>query len=388
MEPAFDILLALLRDSVCEHSANNSAEYQISPEILPKLYALSKSHDMAHIVAQKLSESGWLDNDEVSQKFGKQQMLAVYRYQQSNYELERICQTLEAAEIPFIPLKGSVIRQYYPEPWMRTSCDIDILVHEEDIQKAMNRLSEELHYKINQRYSHDYSLHSPSGVHFELHYTLMEDHRAGNSRPILLSVWEHSKPMEGQKYHYVMSDEMFFFYHIAHMAKHFETGGCGIKPFLDLWILENQVPHNEELRNALLKKSKLLTFANTCRRLSQIWFDNKEHDDLTLALQEYVLYGGVYGTVNNRVAVQQEQTGGKLHYVWSRIFMPYDLLKYMYPTLQKHKWLLPFFHVRRWCRILFKTGVAKARREMKASQSLSNEQKEKVSDLLKQLELS
>ena len=60
----------------------------------------------------------------------------------------------------------------------------------------------------------------------------------------------------------------------------------------------------------------------------------------------------------------------------------------MYPTLQKHKWLLPFFHVRRWCRILFKTGAAKARREMKASQSLSNEQKEKVSDLLKQLELS
>ena len=35
---------------------------------------------------------------------------------------------IKKVQIPFLPLKGSVIRQYYPEPWMRTSCDIDILV--------------------------------------------------------------------------------------------------------------------------------------------------------------------------------------------------------------------------------------------------------------------
>ncbi|MBO4954226.1 MAG: nucleotidyltransferase family protein, partial [Clostridia bacterium] len=36
--------------------------------------------------------------------------------------------------IDFMPLKGAVIRQYYPEPWMRTSCDIDIHVKKDRLE--------------------------------------------------------------------------------------------------------------------------------------------------------------------------------------------------------------------------------------------------------------
>ena len=46
------------------------------------------------------------------------------------------CNALEKAQIPFVPLKGSVIRKYYPEAWMRTSSDIDVLVHKEDVEKT------------------------------------------------------------------------------------------------------------------------------------------------------------------------------------------------------------------------------------------------------------
>ena len=48
-------------------------------------------------------------------------MIAIYRYEKINYELNRLRSALNEAQIPFIPLKGSVLRQYYPEPWMRTS---------------------------------------------------------------------------------------------------------------------------------------------------------------------------------------------------------------------------------------------------------------------------
>ena len=51
-------------------------------------------------------------------------------------EYENLCSAFEKAQIPFLPLKGSVIRKYYPEAWMRTSCDIDILVHDEDVGRA------------------------------------------------------------------------------------------------------------------------------------------------------------------------------------------------------------------------------------------------------------
>jgi hypothetical protein len=49
------------------------------------------------------------------------------------HEFERICLVLEKAKIPHIPLKGSVLRKLYKEPWLRTSCDIDILVQEETL---------------------------------------------------------------------------------------------------------------------------------------------------------------------------------------------------------------------------------------------------------------
>ena len=136
-------MFELIRHVVCGAELTKEDKGRITPDLLPRLYALSKSHDMAHIVVQGLSDFGLLGESEISQNFQKQQMLAVYRYQKLNYELEQICQTLEDAKIPFIPLKGSVIRQYYPEPWMRTSCDIDVLVHEDELDRAIPLFEEQ-----------------------------------------------------------------------------------------------------------------------------------------------------------------------------------------------------------------------------------------------------
>ena len=119
---------------------------EVSVRFLSELYRLSKAHDVAHLVGDSLSKCGVFANlpdtleeneratiEKIKAKFDEQIFTAVYRYENINYELERLKETLEEAEIPFILLKGSVIRKYYPEPWMRTSCDIDILVKKEDL---------------------------------------------------------------------------------------------------------------------------------------------------------------------------------------------------------------------------------------------------------------
>ena len=107
---------------------------EVSARFLIEVYKLSKAHDVAHLVGDALNKNGVFENlpadlDEneraaiatVKEKFDEQIFTAVYRYENINYELERLKETLEEAKIPFIPLKGSVIRKYYPEPWMRTS---------------------------------------------------------------------------------------------------------------------------------------------------------------------------------------------------------------------------------------------------------------------------
>ena len=185
----------------------------------------------------------------------------------------------------------------------------------------------------------------------------------------------------------MLTDEMFYFYHIAHMAKHFENGGCGIRPFLDLWILEHRVAHNDTYRNALLEQGGLLTFANACLKLSAAWFDEAKLDETTEQMQSYILFGGVYGTLDNRVAVQQNKQGGKIRYALSCIFIPYDMIKFHYPILVKHRWLTPIMEVRRWFRLLLKGRIKSSLHELNVNRTMSQEKRSETADLLQKLGL-
>lgn len=351
------------------------------------LYQLSKSHDLAHLVGDALIKNGLLPDEEIKSKFEKQLMMAVYRYERINYELNSVRKALNKAEIPFIPLKGSVLRQYYPEPWMRTSCDIDILIHECDLERAVALLTSELSYRKEIKGSHDVSLFSQSGVHLELHYSLIEEKSIGQVDSVLQTVWENASPIDGTS-EYLLSDEMFYYYHIAHMAKHFVGGGCGIRPFLDIWVLNHCKNADSGKRDALLAAGGLDSFAASAERLSQVWFDGAEHTDLTKQMEQYLLSGGVYGTTENRVSVQQVRKGGKFRYALSRIWLPYDVLKFQYPSLDGKRLLLPFYEVRRWFRLLFRGNVKRSVHELKVNSTTTKDEQDAAKRMLSELRLT
>ena len=64
---------------------------------------------------------------DIASALEQKQLAAVFRYEQQ-YEFQRICAVLEQAEVSYIPLKGLLLRNCYPEGWMRTSGDLDLLV--------------------------------------------------------------------------------------------------------------------------------------------------------------------------------------------------------------------------------------------------------------------
>ena len=382
------VMFSLLRYEIGQGDALGEEERAFCSEQMELLYKLSKKHDIAHLIGDALSKQKLLESgDEWAQKFQKERLLALYRYEQLNFALGEICQTLEAAEIPFLPLKGSVIRPYYPEPWMRTSCDIDVLVHEEDLDRAVAALTEGMNYRSGVKGSHDIPLFSPGGMHIELHYVLVEDDVANQANATLSNVWQYTCEKEGYTYHMVMSDEMFYFYHIAHMAKHFEYGGCGIRSFLDLWILEQKIVYDTEKRDELLKKGDLFTFAMASEMLSKVWFGDGMDTEVTQSMEKYILHGGVYGTMDNKVAVQQKRKGGKVKYLFSRVFLPYNSIKFHYPILEKHRWLMPFMQVRRWFKLIFLGGLKRSVNEISINATLSKEQQDSTQQLLKQLGL-
>ena len=128
--------------------------------------------------------------------------------------------------------KGSFIKNFYPEEWMRTGSDIDILIHKENLGDIEKLFTEKLSYKTGITGNHDMGFNTPSGAHIEMHYKLIAGENAVTE--VLGKIWEEASPKADMEYHYEMSEEMFVFYHIAHMAKHFRHGGCGIRYFIDL----------------------------------------------------------------------------------------------------------------------------------------------------------
>lgn len=353
---------------------------------MQKIYTLSKRHDIAHLIGDALFRNKLLPDDKIGDAFKEQMMMAVIRVEQQTAELERIKQAFDNAKIPYIPLKGAVIRDMYPKPWMRTSCDIDILVHEEDLDIATEVLNQQLEYKQLLKGSHDISFENPAGIHIELHYDLIEKDVNEKAEKPLKDVWKYSYAKHNTV-HYYMFDEMFYYYHIAHMAKHFVHGGCGIRPLIDLWLLNHKSDYNDDKRKELLKEGGLLDFERAVVRLSEVWLSEETADELTEKIQNFVIIGGVYGNLENRIAVGQQKKGGKFHYIISRIFLPYSVLKFQYPVLQKHKWLLPFMEVRRWFKLIFKGGLKRSAREIKINRSMPLKMQAETTKMMEQLGL-
>lgn len=385
MDPIVNIIRKLIGAQVC--GMEYSIEMPFTEEELQRMYHLSCVQDVAHLVASELEKQHCLDQSTIAEKFRHRQMLAVFRYQRIQYELDEICRILEKEQIPHIPLKGAILRQYYPEPWMRTSADIDLLVHPKQLEQATNCLVKQLEYRSEGTSRHDVQMFAPSGVHLELHFDTVEEKRAGNANQILTDIWNYAIPEQGFQFRYALSDDLFYFYHIAHMAKHFETGGCGLRFFLDLWLLNHRKEFDLSKRTALLDQGGLLVFEQAAKDLSEVWFSNKEHSDMSQKMETYVLESGLYGSNDHSVAIKQIKKGSSLKYSMGLIFLPYSAIKKMYPICEKHPILFPFCQIARWFRLIFGGRMKDSIKKLNHSQEIGKNQKDQINNLLTELGL-
>lgn len=387
META-QLFFELIRYAIKGDKLSDETMKGVSEEQLISLLNLSKEHDCAHLVSHALYQNNLISKDQpIYDKFVYEQSLAVFRYENINYELDRVCEFLEQNCIEHIPLKGSVIRSLYPEPWMRTSCDVDILVKREDVDKTIKLFAEKYGCKIEHLYDYEVSIYTPSNVHVELHFGLVAERESQFVAQVLDDVWELSTVREGRVYGRTMLDEMFYFYHISHMAKHFLASGCGVRPFIDLWLMDNAKTNNDQKRREILERGQLIKFYKEIKKVADAWMNNTTNDSLGREIEEYVLQSGVYGTGENWVFYYQHKSGGKFRYALSRIFLSHQNLSRQFPILVKHKWLNPFFQIVRWFKILFSGGAKRSVNELKEIKNRPNEQVKQRENMMKELGL-
>ena len=378
-----EILFALLRSEVCGTEPSSNIKNQITSEKLPAVYKLSKLHDLAHLTGNALEKHGLIGEDSpMYEPFFKARNMAIYRYETSNYELGEICRILEQEQIKHMPLKGAIIRNYYPEPWMRTSCDLDILVDSTQVKRIVKLLTKKYDYKYYIHTQHDYSLFSASGVHIELHTDLIFYKKSGAD--FVKRVWETAVLEKGTQYRFKMRDDLFFAYHVAHMAQHVVTGGgCGVKPFIDLWIIQNIMKIDVTPAMEILREQNLTKFTEKSIDLSAYWFADGEKNEKIESFAHFILVGGVYGSTQNKVKVGRSIKKGKIRYILGRLFVPYRNLVMLYPSLKKCPILFPFYQVRRWFRLVLPNGVGvkNAVNELKATTNESEGAEKLLNDL-------
>ncbi len=375
---ANDILFSLLRYEINGESIGEDIKKSIDNETLLKLFELSKAHDLSHLVADALSKLGV----EIPKELRQQKVLSIFRSESISLHLKSIKETLSKGEIPFIPLKGAVIRDLYPESWMRTSADIDILVKEEDLDKAREILMEDK-WQADKKNFHDISLYKKGSAPLELHFSIKENME--NLDRVLDKVWENATLKED--FEYELSNEFLLFYLLSHIAYHFKKGGCGIRTVLDVWLLKEKLNVDEKKLQALLKEAQIEAFADRIVELSKTWLGGKSHTDITKKMEEFILFGGLYGNYENRASVEQVVAGGKKKNLLSRVIMPYDKMVIRYPVLKKHKFLTPLFHIARWGSAFKKGTLRRVSAEYNAGNKNSEAKIADTQELLKEIGL-
>lgn len=363
----------------CELKNKKVQNIVLTDDEVKELFNLSKNHDVINLIADALIKNDLIKmSSPYYPKFKYELKYSAGFVANLEYEIEHIKSVFEKNKIEYILLKGSVLRNYYPEPWMRTSCDIDVLVRDEQLDEAVNALTQTGYKVEGNKHYHDINLYAPGGMHLELHHNIKE--REEKMDKVLDEVWQHSTKLNG--FEYAESPEFFLFHHIAHMAYHFIHGGCGIRSFIDLWIFENKIETDDKIYRDLLKQANLEKFEKYAFKLMHYWLDNGGADEQILNMEHYILTGSTYGSTEKSVIIGNYKAGSKFKYFLNRIFMPLEDLATIYPKLYKRKWLLPFYQISRW------TKIFKKRKSVKQEINLTVNSKEDYSiDMMKNLDL-
>lgn len=280
--------------------------------------------------------------------------------------------------IPYLPLKGIILKHYYPDPYTREFADNDIWFGK-DKDELIKKFFVERGYEVElyRKSNHDVYLKKPC-LNFEMHRDLFGE--TGDNEKIVSYFSKHFKvrviaPLVLELY-FMLDD--FYVYYTAHSYKHFHNAGCGIRTLIDFYLFLKKNTENELLNfkyiNKQLEKMDLVDFSNQISTLALKVFDEKELDEQELETLLFIASSGTYGTLENRVNKGVKEKG-KTRYFFSRIFPPYRFYKSAYPWAYKVPILIPIAWLCRLFRILFK-NPKRATSELKMI-SKSKEEKDK-----------
>lgn len=315
---------------------------------LDALYQAAVDHQMVGLTAIMLKRAGIQDA-----RYEDYLKKALLLDRIADAEHRKILNMLAQAQIWHMPLKGVVIKEYYPEAGMRQMADIDVLFdasRAEDVRSIMHSLNYS-ETKYDQEHRDDYQ--KSAACHFELHRMLFSPDSGEELYRYYQGIQDK---ILGEGYEKHLSREDFYIYIIAHEFKHFYWMGTGLRSLLDTYVilkkfdgkLDWEYIHTEINKIGL---DQLSDFENNNRTLAMRVFSDGTLTGLSSDEWEMLSFfadSGMYGTREHEIQYAIERNG-KLGYVLKKIFPPLAEVKEYYPFFYQHKILLPgLFFYRLW----------------------------------------
>lgn len=342
-----------------------------------EMQSLCAFHSVSNLIAYAMDGSVPKD---IADKFAQHSSVAFARYAGYDYATKEICRIFEEKHISYMPLKGYIMKDYYPSPEMRTMCDVDILVKADELDKVDEVMTGLGYTNLKLERDDEVTYQRLPLLSYEMHTQLVSS-RHTKIDAYYGDGWKFAR--KDTDYGYKMSDEDFFVFLIAHFAKHYQTGGIGVRPVIDVWIYLKSFKDklDWEYIDKELDKLELREFAYNLFKLSDVWFNGAEAEKKILDMAEYVLMSGLYGTVENvgktKRMKQKNQTIYTIKLYFNAVFLDYDSMAKMFPQIKKFPPLIVYYWLKRLATKLIDGSVNRFTNLQKQTDSASAEKTRK-----------
>ena len=303
----------------------------VSEMDLKKVYIIAQKHMIGACIAMALESAGY--RDEVSARIiGNAVSRAAY-YDQA---YEEVTKELNQAGIWNTPLKGIVLKDYYPEYGMREMADHDILfdeTHADQVREIMEKIGFK---SLSFGNGHNDAYLRAPGIEFEMHRTLYMPYHKKEFYDYYKDVKVFLKP------------EDFYLYLVTHEYKHYVWGGTGLRSLMDIYVYLKKEKLDWEYVEHEARILGIKEFEYNNRVLAKKLFENESIENNEML--SYIVSSGVFGNYENTIKNEVlRNSGSKVRYAINRFLVPinpknrrYELYAKEFPVFYKYKILLPF----------------------------------------------
>ena len=324
---------------------------------IEQLLLLAEKQQVYNLILPVLKENGML-SDEEDGVWKNYYMSELEKTLIVNNEREKVCADLDAKGVRYMFTKGLIIKDYYPRSMMRQMSDNDFLYDETQWEELFAVMKKHGFYLDCSTDNGDDFVKEPF-CRFEFHRKLFnkKDDFCPDFNPL-----ENAVPAENGS-RLLMTREDNYLYTLGHMYKHYHCKkGCGIRFVCDLYLLKTtDTDMDFDYIESTLESWGIKDFNETVLNLAFAVFENEKPSEKAQEMLDTIFESGLYGAPEDKdYSKEIKAHGGKLGYLFYRLFPPKSFMKDTYIQLEKKPYLLGYFYIYR----LF-TKYSRNKKEMK-----------------------